>query len=80
MRICRGHETKNPALYLFRVTGFWVTIHIFKSSFRIGLKEETRSGILLNAVYTYNCSIGQGKLVVPLMLHIKRDFRSASTG
>ena len=47
-----GPKIQNPALYLFRVTGFWVLTNHFKASFLSGLKEETCSGILLNAVYT----------------------------
>ena len=37
----RYHKIQNPALHPFGVAGFWVTIDHFKSSFLIGLKEET---------------------------------------
>ena len=36
-----GYKIQNPALFLSGVAGFWVTIDHFKSSFLIGLKEET---------------------------------------
>lgn len=53
MRVSRGHKTQNPALYLFRVTGFCALRNHFSPIFPVlGLEKELVSRILINAVYT----------------------------